>query len=54
MTEHFDAVVLGGGVVGASVAFNLTRLGCKRVLLLERGTIASGTSAQSSGILRTY
>jgi len=27
MTEHFDAVVLGGGVVGASAAFNLTRLG---------------------------
>jgi len=54
MSEHFDVVVLGGGVVGASVAFHLTQLGCRRVLLLERGAIASGTSAQSSGILRTY
>ena len=52
--ESFDAVVLGGGVVGCATAFHLTRLGCRRVLLLDRGQIAGGTTAQSSGILRTY
>ncbi len=40
--------------MGASVAFHLSRLGTKKVLLLERGTIGSGTTAQSSGILRTH
>ncbi|WP_426959547.1 NAD(P)/FAD-dependent oxidoreductase [Muricoccus radiodurans] len=54
MAESFDVVVLGGGVIGASVAFHLTRLGCRRVLLLDRGQVAGGTTAQSSGILRTY
>jgi glycine/D-amino acid oxidase-like deaminating enzyme len=47
-------VVIGGGVVGTSVAFHLSRLGAKKVLLLERETIGSGTTAQSSGILRTH
>ena len=52
--ETFDVVVIGGGVVGTSVAFHLARLGAKKVLLLERETIGSGTTAQSSGILRTH
>ena len=52
--EKFDVVVIGGGVVGTSVAFHLSRLGAKKVLLLERETIGSGTTAQSSGILRTH
>nr|HET7860064.1 FAD-binding oxidoreductase [Caldimonas sp.] len=52
--EKFDAVVIGGGVVGASVAFHLSTLGARKVLLIERETIGSGTTAQSSGILRTH
>jgi glycine/D-amino acid oxidase-like deaminating enzyme len=52
--EHFDAVVLGGGAVGCATLFHLTKLGCRRVLLLERGHLAGGTTAHSSGILRTY
>ena len=52
--ETFDVVVIGGGVVGTSVAFHLSRLGAEKVLLLERETIGSGTTAQSSGILRTH
>lgn len=53
-TESFDAVVLGGGAVGCATLFHLARLGCRRALLLERGELAGGTTAQSSGILRTY
>ena len=52
--ERFDVVVIGGGVVGTSVAFHLSKLGAGQVLLLERDTIGSGTTAQSSGILRTH
>jgi len=36
------------------VAYNLADLGAKRILVLERDQIGSGTTAQSSGILRTH
>jgi glycine/D-amino acid oxidase-like deaminating enzyme len=52
--EKFDVIVIGGGVIGASVAFHLAEFGAKSVLLLERGTVGSGTTSQSSGILRTH
>ncbi len=49
-----DVVVIGAGVIGCSVAWHLANLGAGRVLVLERGRIGEGTSAQSSGILRTH
>ena len=52
--EHFDAIVIGGGVVGVSIAYHLARFGCPRVLLVERGQMGSGTTAQSSCIVRTH
>jgi glycine/D-amino acid oxidase-like deaminating enzyme len=51
---HFDSIVIGGGVIGVSIAYHLARLGEKRVLLLDRGRIGEGTTAQSSCILRTH
>lgn len=54
MAETFDAIVIGGGVIGASVLFQLTGLGCTNVLLLERGDLAGGMTAHSSGIVRTH
>ncbi len=52
--ETCDVVVVGGGVIGVSIAYHLARFGCKRVLLLERGQLGCGTTAQSSCILRTH
>lgn len=52
--NNYDAIVIGAGVIGSSVAYHLARLGAKRVLVLERGQIGAGTTAQSSGILRTH
>ncbi len=54
MPETFDAIVIGGGAIGTSALFHLTDLGCTRVLLVERGEIAGGTTARSSGCLRTH
>ena len=54
MSETYDAIVVGGGVIGASVLFHLAKLGCRRALLLERGEIAGGMTAYSSGIVRTH
>ena len=42
-------VVIGGGVIGASVAWHLTRLGCPDVVVLERGQIGCGTTWHSAG-----
>jgi sarcosine oxidase subunit beta len=52
--ESFDAIVIGAGVIGSSVAYHLAHLGAKKVLVLERLQIGAGTSTQSSGILRTH
>ena len=53
MSTH-DVIVIGAGVIGSSVAWHLATLGAKRVLVLDRGRIAEGTTAQSSAILRTH
>jgi sarcosine oxidase subunit beta len=52
--QSYDAIVIGAGVIGSSVAYHLARFGAKNVLVLERSQIGSGTSTQSSGILRTH
>jgi glycine/D-amino acid oxidase-like deaminating enzyme len=53
-TNVADVIVIGGGVVGCSTAYNLARLGAKNVVLLERGDICSGGTAKSCAIVRTH
>ncbi len=52
MTRTADAVVIGGGVTGASIAFHLAGLGMTRVLVLERKFLAAGGTGRSVGIIR--
>ena len=52
--KNYDAIVIGGGVVGASTAFHLKKLGAGRVLLLERNQIATGGTAKSCAICRSH
>jgi sarcosine oxidase subunit beta len=52
--DHYDAIVIGAGVIGCSIAFHLAQFGARRVLVLDRGGIGTGTTSQSSGILRTH
>ena len=47
-----DIILVGGGVLGASTAYHLARLGGVRALLIERSSIASGPTGQSSAIIR--
>jgi heterotetrameric sarcosine oxidase gamma subunit len=44
-------VIVGGGVVGSSIAYHLVRIGITDVLLLERHRIASGTSWHAAGLV---
>jgi sarcosine oxidase subunit beta len=46
--ENYDTVVIGGGVIGTSVAYYLSKKGVKAALV-ERGDIASGTSGRCDG-----
>jgi len=45
------AVVIGGGVIGCSVAYHLTKLGWKDVVLLERKQLTSGTTWHAAGLI---
>ena len=44
MKTHARVVVIGGGVLGCSIAYHLTRAGCDDVLLLERAELTSGST----------
>jgi sarcosine oxidase subunit beta len=48
-----DAVVVGGGTVGAWCAYFLRRCGVGRVVLLEKRTLGQGASSRAAGIVRT-
>jgi sarcosine oxidase, subunit beta len=54
MENTFDVLIVGGGVIGASTLFQLTQLGCRNVALIDRGDLATGATARSSGIVRTH
>jgi glycine/D-amino acid oxidase-like deaminating enzyme len=47
-----DVVVIGGGALGASTSFHLRQLGVGNVVLVERDTLASGSTSKSAGGIR--
>src|SRR5204863_924527 len=52
MTETADVVIVGAGIMGASTAYHLARRGAGRVVVLERDTVCSGSTALASGGIR--
>ena len=48
---HSRVVVIGGGIVGCSVAYHLNKLGIHDVVLVERKNIASGTTWAAAGLM---
>ena len=49
-----DFIIIGGGVIGCSTAYNLSNLGAKNILLLEKDEICSGGTAKSCAITRSH
>jgi len=54
MNQTADYVIIGGGVIGCSTAYNLAKAGAKNVVVLERNELASGGTAKSCAIVRTH
>jgi sarcosine oxidase subunit beta len=54
MSERADVVVIGGGLFGTSIAYQLCRRGAGRVLLLERDALGSGDSGRTFGMVRRH
>ncbi len=53
-TRSADLVVVGGGVMGTSILYNLAAKGVTNTVLLEQSTLASGSTSRSQAILRTH
>lgn len=53
MKSHVRVAVIGGGVVGASVLYHLTKLGWQDVVLLERSELTSGSTWHAAGGFHT-
>jgi 4-methylaminobutanoate oxidase (formaldehyde-forming) len=51
LPSHARAVIVGGGIVGCSVAYHLARLGWRDVLLLERKQLTSGSTFHAAGLV---
>lgn len=54
MTRAADAVVVGGGVMGTSIAYHLARVGMDRVVLLEKKFLAAGGTGKSTAVIRMH
>lgn len=49
-----NIIIIGGGLYGSAIAYNLAQNGAKNVVVLERGAICSGGTAKSCAIVRTH
>ena len=49
-TERAEVAIVGGGAAGCALAYHLTRLGCRDVLLLEQHELTSGSTWHAAGL----
>ena len=51
LPKQAQVVIIGGGVIGCSVAYHLTKLGWSDIVLLERGELTCGTTWHAAGLV---
>ncbi len=51
MRTEAQAVVIGGGVLGCSVAYHLTQSGWRDIVVVERGTLTGGSTSRAAGLV---
>ena len=51
LPQHARVVIVGGGIVGCSVAYHLTKMGWTDVVLLEQGQLSCGTTWHAAGLV---
>lgn len=49
--ERAQVVIVGGGIVGCSIAYHLTKRGCTDVVVLEQNQLTSGTTWHAAGLV---
>ena len=54
MAREWDTIIIGGGIVGLATAYALTRAGQKRVLVLERHIVGTGTTSRGTGAVQVH
>ena len=54
VNRNANVVVIGGGVNGTNIAMHLSRMGAGKVMLLEKGHLASGASGRSGAMVREH
>ncbi len=54
LPQRARVVVVGGGIIGCSVAYHLAHMGWKDVVLLERDRLTSGTTWHAAGLIVTF
>ena len=54
LPERARVVIIGGGIIGASVAYHLAHLGWSDVVLVERDQLTAGTTWHAAGLMVTY
>lgn len=51
MRDQAQVVIIGGGIIGCSIAYHLTELGWRDVILVEKGVLTSGSTWHAAGLV---
>ena len=52
MNSQANVIIIGGGVIGTSIAYHLTKAGCRDIIVLEKNYIGSGSTEKCPGGIR--